>query len=106
MSHKIELEPNPSILRLPSCTQATTPGRVHGIIAYYVGEKFLARLLDDAKLINLKIDALDVLGVTCALDEAFLIDIPDAAAEGWLTVGDVVKTVQWLARDPSTTGRL
>lgn len=71
--------------------------RIRAIIAAYVEEHLLAGVLDDADLKDLKVDPLDRLGITCALDEEFLIEIPDADEEGWRTVGDVVATVQKLA---------
>lgn len=71
--------------------------RVRAIIAVYVGKDLLAGVLDEADLKDLKVDPIDRLGISCALDEEFLIEIPDADEEGWRTVGDVVATVQKLA---------
>jgi len=71
--------------------------RVRAIIAAYVANDLLAGVLDEADLKDLKVDPIDRLGITCALDEEFLIAIPDADEEGWRTVGDVVATVQKLA---------
>lgn len=108
--HTISLEPDPPSaagdtpdtaelpnIEVPEGRAGRNSARVRTIIAAYVGEGLLPHLLDTADLTDLKVDPLDRLGITCALDEAFLIEIPDVDEEGWTTVSDVVKTVQRLA---------
>jgi acyl carrier protein len=51
---------------------------------------------DDA-LDDIGVDWLDRATITVALEEAFDIELPDAAVEGWQTVGDIVESVRVLA---------
>jgi acyl carrier protein len=96
MFNHIDPAPTTAILNSPLGERTTKAARVRAIISTYVGEGLLPGVLDDAKLKELKVDALDRLGITCALDEEFLIEISDADQEGWKTVGDMVETVQRL----------
>jgi acyl carrier protein len=50
--------------------------------------------LDSSLVEELKIDELDRVELTFALEEEFNIQIPDEESEGWTTVGDIFKTIQ------------
>jgi acyl carrier protein len=73
--------------------------RVRAVVSAYVEDRLLASLNEDANLSDLKVDPLDRLGIACALDEEFLIEIPDEDEEGWKTVGDVLETIQRLGTE-------
>lgn len=50
---------------------------------------------------DLHLDAIDRMTITCALDEAFTIELPDAAVNAWETVADVAASLaQLLGLDP------
>jgi acyl carrier protein len=98
MYNEIEPGPTPATMEILPIEGVMRGARVRAIISNYVGQNLFQSVLEEADLDDLKIDALDRLGITCALDEAFLIEIPDADEEGWTTVGDVVATVARLDR--------
>lgn len=52
---------------------------------------------DSALTEDLSVDALDRICIALALEEAFAVEIPDAALERWQTVADIVATVTALA---------
>jgi acyl carrier protein len=52
-------------------------------------------LLDE----DLGADLLDLMGLACDLEEAFLIEIPDADITSWTTPACITKSVQGLARE-------
>lgn len=45
---------------------------------------------------DLGFDSLEIVELTMAIEEEFEIDIDDEVAAGWVTVGDVVTTVEGL----------
>lgn len=52
----------------------------------------------EATFAQLKLDSLDGVELIMQIEDTWEIDIDDATAENWKTVGDVVKTVQELTR--------
>lgn len=71
------------------------------IITRELREQHMARayseLSPDDMLEDIGVDWLDRATITVALEEAFDIELPDAAVEGWQTVGDVIDSVRVLA---------
>jgi len=50
--------------------------------------------LDSSLVEELKVDELDRVELTFALEEEFNIQISDEESEEWITVGDIFKTIQ------------
>lgn len=71
------------------------------IITRELRSQHMARAYDnlsrDDVLWDLGVDSLDLLDIAVALEEAFDIELPDAAVEGWVTVGDVIDSVGEMA---------
>jgi acyl carrier protein len=64
--------------------------RARGLIAEHLGAPAWM-VLDDAKLIDLGADSLDLVSLTMALEEAFDVRISDEQAEACWTVRDVTR---------------
>lgn len=68
---------------------ASTDGRINAIIAELL-DVDSESVTPDALLVKMPgFDALELIDLTIALEEAFEIDIDDEDAEDWLTVADV-----------------
>src|SRR5579862_7634092 len=89
----LEVRSSHPALKLLIGERGKAPYRVRAIISNFVGQSLISLITDEAELDDLEVDPLDRLGITCAIDEAFLIEISDADEEAWRTVGDVVATV-------------
>lgn len=67
--------------------------KVRGLIGEIAGVD-MARLGDDAALgEELGLDALEIIDLALACDDAFAIDLDDDTIEGFVTVGDVIAAV-------------
>jgi acyl carrier protein len=76
---------------------ADIPTEVRRILVELLGIE-PAKVTDDAMLVgDLGADSLDVVEIAMELEDAFQIEIPDASAEKFVTVGDVVAYLrQWV----------
>lgn len=76
---------------------ADIPTEVRHILVDMLGIE-PAKVTDNAMLIDdLGADSLDVVEIAMELEDAFQIEIPDASAERFVTVGDVVAYLrQWV----------
>lgn len=80
-------------------TDELTPA-VLSIIRGVAGPQRSARIEPDACLErDVRLDALDLVTIACALDEHFGIELPDAEVEGWRLVGDLVGSVRRMRVD-------
>lgn len=80
-----------------------TEQRVLDIVSDQIGRKRVS--LDDTRS-TLGLDSLDEVETVIALEEEFDCEIPDEAAEGWETIGDIVRWItdsqpnEWLGGGP------
>lgn len=65
--------------------------KVQSIIAEQLGVSRESVTLDSSMVEDLGADSLDMVELIMAFSDEFNIDIPDDAAEGIITVGDVVE---------------
>ena len=68
--------------------------KVKGIIVEQLGVADTAVTLEASFIDDLGADSLDIVELVMALEEEFDIEIPDAAAEKVVTVGDVVDYIK------------